>query len=221
MLSKLMDSISWLQLATICFLGAISPGPSLALGISNTLAGGRTYGVATSIGHAVGIGWWAILTAIGVVELVVEQTTLLSGLQLVGSLALGYIGVRTMLAENYLSNRPNKDRSKRSMVVLEGSYQGLLISLFNPKIAVFFMAIFSHFAKADSSWLETSLMGATAAIIDGSWYVFVALMITGSSLIKILEYKESIINRISGSLLALIALYLLIDTLRVLLPLLT
>ena len=216
-MSKFMDSFSWLQLATICFLGAVSPGPSLALVISNTLAGGRTNGVATSIGHAVGIGWWAILTAIGVAELVVEQTTLLSGLQLIGSLVLAYIGIRTMLAGDYLSNRPEEDRSKRSLLVLKGTSQGLLISLFNPKIAVFFIAIFSHFAKADNSWIETGLMGATAAIIDGSWYVFVALMLTGSGLIKILEERESIINRISGSLLTLIALYLLFDTLRVLL----
>ena len=212
-----MDSFSWLQLATICFLGAVSPGPSLALVISNTLAGGRTNGVATSIGHAVGIGWWAILTAIGVAQLVVDQTTLLSGLQLIGSLVLAYIGIRTMLAGGYLSNRPEEDRSKRSLLVLKGASQGLLISLFNPKIAVFFIAIFSHFAKADSSWVETGLMGATAAIIDGSWYVFVALMLTGSELIKILEERESIINRVSGSLLTLIALYLLVDTLKVLL----
>ena len=216
-MSKFMDSFSWLQLATICFLGAVSPGPSLALVISNTLAGGRTNGVATSIGHAVGIGWWAILTAIGVAQLVVDQTTLLSGLQLIGSLVLAYIGIRTMLAGGYLSNRPEEDRSKRSLLVLKGASQGLLISLFNPKIAVFFIAIFSHFAKADSSWVETGLMGATAAIIDGSWYVFVALMLTGSELIKILEERESIINRVSGSLLTLIALYLLVDTLKVLL----
>ena len=212
-----MDSFSWLQLATICFLGAVSPGPSLALVISNTLAGGRTNGIATSIGHAVGIGWWAILTAIGVAELVVDQTTLLSGLQLVGSLVLAYIGIRTMLARDYLSKRPEEDRSKRSLLVLKGASQGLLISLFNPKIALFFISIFSHFAKADSSWLETGLMGATAAIIDGAWYVFIALMLTGSGLIKILEDRESIINRVSGFLLALIALYLLINTLRALL----
>lgn len=214
---KVMDSFSWLQLATICFLGAVSPGPSLALVISNTLAGGRTNGVATSIGHAIGIGWWAILTAVGVTELVVDKTTVLSGVQLAGSLVLAYIGIRTMLAGGYLSNRSRQDKSKRSLIVLKGSVQGFLLSLFNPKIAVFFIAIFSHFAKADSGWLETGLMGATAAIIDGSWYVFVALMLTGSSLIKILEEREFIINRVSGSLLTLIALYLLAATLRALL----
>ena len=51
-----MDTASWVQLAVVCFLGAISPGPSLVLVISNTMAGGRTYGVATSLGHATGIG---------------------------------------------------------------------------------------------------------------------------------------------------------------------
>jgi threonine/homoserine/homoserine lactone efflux protein len=214
---KFMDSFSWLQLATICFLGAVSPGPSLALVISNTLAGGRTNGVATSIGHAIGIGCWAMLTAVGVAELVVDKTTVLSGLQLIGSLVLAYIGIRTMLAGDYISNQPRPDKSNRSPIVLKGAAQGLLLSLFNPKIAVFFIAIFSHFAKADNGWLETGLMAGTAAIIDGSWYVFVALMLTGSGLMKILEEMASIINKVSGALLALIALYLLVDTLRPLL----
>jgi len=51
-----MDITSWFQLVVICFLGAVSPGPSLALVIGNTIVGGRIYGVVTSLGHATGIG---------------------------------------------------------------------------------------------------------------------------------------------------------------------
>jgi len=41
----------------MCLLGAMSPGPSLALVIGNTIAGGKPYGIATSLGHA-----WNTLT---------------------------------------------------------------------------------------------------------------------------------------------------------------
>ena len=211
---KHMDSFSWLQLAIICFLGAVSPGPSLALVISNTLAGGRTNGISTSIGHAVGIGWWAILTAIGVAELVVNQAMLLSGLQLVGSVVLAYIGIRTMLAKAYLSNRPEEDRSKRSLLVLKGASQGLLISLFNPKIALFFLAIFSHLVGDNPTWIEIGIMGLITAVTDGLWYVFVALMVTTAGFGNLVRAKQNVIALVSGVILMAIALYLLGATLR-------
>ena len=37
----------WLSLASVCLLRAISPGPSLALVVRNTLGRGRLHGLAT------------------------------------------------------------------------------------------------------------------------------------------------------------------------------
>ena len=139
-----MDITSWFQLAAICFLGAISPGPSLALVIGNTLAGGRIYGVVTSLGHASGIGWWALLTAVGVAEVMADKSGMLLALQSSGACLLGYIGFRTMIARNGLSLQQIDARSTSYGILLKGAGEGFLISLLNPKIAVFFLAIFSH-----------------------------------------------------------------------------
>ena len=68
-----MNIESWFQLVAICFLGAVSPGPSLALIVANTLAGGRAYGVVTSLGHGAGIGIWAFLTALGISGVIVDS----------------------------------------------------------------------------------------------------------------------------------------------------
>ena len=46
-----MELTSWLALAAICVMGAISPGPSLALIIRNTVQGGQGHGVTTALGH--------------------------------------------------------------------------------------------------------------------------------------------------------------------------
>ena len=51
-----MDVDAWLKLVLICFLGALSPGPSLALVLNNTIARGRLYGISTGLGHGFGIG---------------------------------------------------------------------------------------------------------------------------------------------------------------------
>ena len=204
-----MDSTTWFQLVLLCFLGAISPGPSLALVIGSTLTRGRGYGVATGLGHAVGIGWWAFLTALGIAELMLNQAGMLLALQSLGAFLLGYIGFRTMSArDSFLVQETNK-RPINSGFLFKGAGEGFLISLFNPKIALFFLAIFSHLVHSDANLTETGLMGIAAATIDACWYVTVALTLSGTKLINILRYREPVIRKISGIILVLFAIYLL------------
>ncbi len=201
-----MDITYWLQIAGICVLGAMSPGPSLALVIGNTLNSGRLYGVTTSLGHATGIGWWAFLTAVGLAEIIVGKPAILSILQISGACLLAYIGLKTITAKNQLVLQQNDPTLISSRALAKGFVEGFLISVLNPKIAVFFLAIFSHVIRTYSSWTETFLIGITAAVIDALWYIAVALMLTGTS---ILETREHIIRRISGIILIFIAIYLI------------
>ncbi|MDP6233261.1 MAG: LysE family transporter, partial [Candidatus Poseidoniaceae archaeon] len=46
---------------TVFVIGAISPGPSLAVVLRNTLAGGRRRGVACALGHGLGFGAYAMI----------------------------------------------------------------------------------------------------------------------------------------------------------------
>ena len=209
-----MDITSWLQIVLICFLGAISPGPSLALVIGNTIDRGRMYGVATSLGHGTGIGLWALLTAIGIANLIVGMSGLLVSVQALGAFLIAYIGFRTLTSETKLTSRQSEQKSILSKMLIRGTIEGFLISLLNPKIALFFLAIFSHFVHPDSSWIETGLMGVTAGVIDAVWYMTVAILLTGVGATRISPHGENIIRKTTGSLLILIALYLLGTTLR-------
>lgn len=209
-----MDISSWIQLVVVCFLGAISPGPSLALVVGNTLARGRVYGVATGLGHATGIGWWAFLTAIGMAEFMVDRSGILLGVQALGACLLAYIGFRTMVAGSNLSVQRIDPGSTSPLLAIRGASEGLVISLLNPKVALFFLAIFSHLVHSDSSWKETAMMGITAAAIDAGWYALVAVVLTGTSLVAVLHGRIAAARRASGIILILIALYLLATAVR-------
>ena len=50
-----MNITQWSQLIFICVLGAMSPGPSLAVILRNTISGSRTQGIMSGIGHGLGI----------------------------------------------------------------------------------------------------------------------------------------------------------------------
>ena len=64
-LNKNMINWFWIQFAAICIVGAMSPGPSLALIIRNSIKYGRISGLLSSIGHAIGIGIYAAISVVG------------------------------------------------------------------------------------------------------------------------------------------------------------
>ena len=51
-----MSFFVWFQFALVCTIGAMSPGPSLAVIIQNNVNYNRLAGIMTSVGHGIGIG---------------------------------------------------------------------------------------------------------------------------------------------------------------------
>ena len=59
-----MTFFLWSQFAIVCLLGAMSPGPSLALIIRNSININRMSGIIASIAHGLGICVYATVTVI-------------------------------------------------------------------------------------------------------------------------------------------------------------
>ncbi|MQG73884.1 MAG: LysE family translocator [SAR202 cluster bacterium] len=205
-----MDFVLLLQLGGICLLGAVSPGPSLALVTGNTLARGRSYGISTGLGHAVGIGIWALLTVIGVANLALLHTNLSLALQLSGATFLAFVGFRNL--RNSLSHfsESTKRPDETFSLAYRGVFEGFAISLFNPKVILFFAAIFSHFTHSDSTWTENAIMAFIAAGVDAAWYTTVAWLVSGAKLTVLTERPWMYLQRTSGALLMAISVYLML-----------
>ncbi len=92
-----MTLAAWLSLLGICLLGAMSPGPSLAVVIRNTVAGGRRGGLATALSHGLGVGVYALATALGLATLIATRETLFTGLTLAGSAYLLWLGANALM----------------------------------------------------------------------------------------------------------------------------
>jgi threonine/homoserine/homoserine lactone efflux protein len=192
----------------------MSPGPSLALVVTNSIGRGRKHGVVTGLGHGMGIFLWAFLTASGIARIIVETGILLTVVQLLGACYLIYLGVRTLIENTNLPLKQTNASSISSKIISRSAGEGFLISILNPKIALFFLAIFSHFVQPNAGWVETGLMGITAGLIDASWYSVVALTMTKSGIIPFLQIRENTLHRIIGTFFIFIAVYLLIMLIR-------
>ncbi|MQF64731.1 LysE family translocator [SAR202 cluster bacterium AC-409-J13_OGT_754m] len=201
-----MELTSWLQLALVCLLGAMSPGPSLAVVIGNSLSFGRSYGVFTSLGHGVGIAWWAMVTAFGLVGILAGHKGLLVTMQLLGTGLIIYIGLRSVFSSKVLKIVDTQDGPSSPTLLMRAWIEGFLLALFNPKIAIFFLAIFSQLVDSSYGWQETGLMGVTAATIDALWYIVVSIAVTGAGVLEFIKKRQVIISRISGTILIVIGL---------------
>ena len=93
-----MDINSILILAIVCASGAISPGPSLAVVIRNTITGGRAQGIMTGLGHGIGLTIYAFIAVMGLSSMLIGNQTLFVSVQIAGSFWLIWIGCNMILS---------------------------------------------------------------------------------------------------------------------------
>ena len=88
-----MTFFLWSQFALVCLLGAMSPGPSLALIIRNSINFNRMSGIIASIAHGLGICVYATVTVIVLEFILRNSETIFFFIQICGSLFLIILGL--------------------------------------------------------------------------------------------------------------------------------
>lgn len=216
-----MDFTTWLSLVTICTLGAMSPGPSIAIIIQITAKGGRIQGMVAALAHGIGIGCYALLAAAGLAVIIKQSPVLFESLKLLGAVFLVYLGIKALgvnmpnlhvpgfrrpeskepTTETLHSTDQQKvTRSSNSFII------GFLTAFLNPKVALFFLALFSQFVSDQAGFMEKMLMASTAATIDALWYCLIALIASEKTLVKKFSGYGNLLQKMFGLLLIALAI---------------
>ena len=202
-----MDIKSLIGMSFVCAMGAISPGPSLAVVLRNTISGGRTQGVMTGIGHGLGFSIYAFIAVMGLSSLLFANEDIFHLLQWAGALVLIWLGFNMITHNQPVLSKENEGSGYR------GFLEGFLIAFLNPKILVFLVAVFSQFINPDITNTGRLIMAMMAGIIDTTWYVLVAAVLAGTSIIDKLRLNAAIIDRLIGIVLLMLAILLIGKTL--------
>ena len=200
-----MTLATWFSLLAICCLGAMSPGPSLAVVLRHTISNGRAHGMVTAISHAAGVAIWALLTVWGLAVLVVEWPLVYQLLTYAGALYLMWMGIKALRSKGAGPMHVEPVKAPIS----EAARDGLMVSLLNPKLAFFFIALFSQFFSAELVLADKLIMMGTASVIDAGWYMIVALALSHSQVLEKLQSKSATIDKISGVILLGLAMRVL------------
>ena len=200
-----MTLIFWFQFAAVCIAGAMSPGPSLALIIRNSTKYNRLGGILSAVGHGLGMGVYAIFAVTGLSIIILTNIYVFKLIQIVGIAFLFVFGILFIFQKNekiYFNDSQNK---------LNSFLQGFSISILNPKILIWFSAVFSQFVRSDSTFLINSILVITASAIDCIWYILVALIVTSYGLRDFFQKRINAIQKISGTVLVIISILLIIN----------
>ncbi|WP_028771484.1 LysE family translocator [Shewanella waksmanii] len=202
-----MTLSAWFGLLAICCLGAMSPGPSLAMVVRHTLGGGRAKGIICAWAHSIGIGIYALITLLGLAVLLKQAPMVFNAIAILGALYLAWMGVQALRSKGGMSEKLQAGEQTDAWTAAR---DGIAISLFNPKIMLFFLALFSQFVMvADDLWGK-SLIVLTPLIVDGLWYTLIALVLSHSAVLPKLRQRAALIDKLSGVVLILLAVRVLV-----------
>ncbi|MGB1616359.1 MAG: LysE family translocator [Pseudomonadales bacterium] len=171
----------WLLLTSALLAGAISPGPSLALVLRTAITQNRLSALVVAFAHGLGITVYALAVVFGLVKVLESVSSALMLLQAGGVVFLLFLGyqmfsggikAKGLGAADVPGDRPTDSADEP---LIQHVTNGFLIVFLNPKVAIFFVAIFSQFFNQEQT-LGTQLVAAgLAGIIDTLWYVLVAM----------------------------------------------
>ena len=201
-----MTVILFTQIVFVCLLGAMSPGPSMVVVVNNAIFKNKFNGILTAFGHGFGIGIYALFAVLGISLIIETNLMVFNTIKILSIIFLLYLGIQSFFKETALNFDQNK---------MEGGgisfLEGLSIAMLNPKIFIWFIAIYSQFISIKNDiFLNISLI-LIASLVDALWYVFLVNLVTYRSVLNLIKNKIKQIQRSIGVLFIIISIILLIS----------
>ena len=157
---------TFLLFALATFLLTVSPGPGVLYVTARSLSQGRAAGFASMLGIESGEVVWIAAAATGVAAVLAASTAALGILRWAGAVYLVYLGVQRW---RQAEEPPAPRRAPLARIYA----QGFVTQLFNPKVAVFFIAFLPQFLNP-----AEPIAGQVAAL--GAVYVAIAVGVDAS-----------------------------------------
>ena len=130
---------------SVTFFLVITPGATTAVVIQQTLARGHAGGVAAAIGAAGGNFTHALAAGLGLSVVMRQWPQALDALRVIGALYLCLLAVQS-IRRAWLGSR-TLDTSHRDATRTPASRQGLTVTLLNPSVATFYLAVLPGFLE--------------------------------------------------------------------------
>jgi len=202
---------SLLVFAGIAVLVTLTPGPATAMVIRSALRGGRRDALLTTLGNSIGVMFWGCASAVGISALVAASEAAFVILKVGGAIVLVSLGIQAVAHSRQKADLPATPGLSTSST--RAFRNGLVTSLANPKLAIFFIALFPQFIPKGDPVLPTALgMSTLIVALDLVWYSAIALAVTRVCRVLVGSRWPGRLERITGSLMIGLGLRLALES---------
>ena len=199
-----MEFGTFIKVFLVCSLGAMSPGPSWVLIINNALFKGKISGYITSIGHGLGIATYALIANLSIGVIIQSNIFFFNIIKILSIIFLIYLGYKS------LTTTTINIQEKKLTGKFQSFLEGFSLAILNPKVLIWFIAIYSQFMSPNNKLIFNFILIITAGIVDMSWYCLLVFFVVTAGLLPIIQDKILIFQRTVGSIFIAIGLVLLI-----------
>ena len=186
----------------VAALLSLTPGAATAMVVRSAVRGGRRRAFFTTAGNSLGVLAWAACAAVGIATVIATSAQAFTAVKLVGGVILIAMGARS-LRRGHPAEPARGDAHPGAVDSDQKALRdGLLTSLANPKLAVFFVALFPQFVPPRGAVFPTALgMAAVIVAVDLIWYSILAFVVSRAKRALVDGPWQHRIDRLTGAVL--------------------
>jgi threonine/homoserine/homoserine lactone efflux protein len=203
---------NWILLILASLGASAVPGISFALVVRNTLATSkRQIGILTAAGLSLGMLIYALVICFGLDTLFSHRIREI--LKYAGAVYLGYIGLKSVFLNKYLSREKNLQNAymDNKINVLSAFSMGFVTNILNPKVMIFFIALFSQFISDDTPLSVSLAYGFTSVFIEFLWFSGLSILITHPSFLETIKNASRYIEITTGIIFIILSVSVFIS----------
>ncbi|MCC9044491.1 LysE family translocator [Myroides sp. M-43] len=174
-----------------CFLLIITPGPDILYVVSQSITRGRKYGYAVVVGQMGGLLFHLSLFAFGISALITQSEILFKGVKLFGALYLFWLSYKVYQEENVIaideSGSGANDKTFMGFV-----RKGLLMNVLNPKVMMFFLALFPGFITEAAGNVQKQILILGSVFITEAVVIFFIICSISAKLTDYMKNNKSV-----------------------------
>ncbi|ANN31231.1 MULTISPECIES: LysE family translocator [Bacillus] len=172
------------------------PGADTMYIVGRSISQGRKAGVYSVFGIITGSLVHTLLVAFGLSIILTKSIVLFNTIKVIGVIYLVYLGIKMILDKTNVAFQASSNKLNIRKIYI----QGLLTSLTNPKVSLFFIAFLPQFIDTKASGpMPFIILGLTFTVTGLLWCLFVAYF--SSYVTKKLRGNQKvgmILNKITG-----------------------
>lgn len=171
--------LHWATFGSAAILLNLSPGPDMAFILGQTATGGQRAGFAAMFGVWAGAFLHVLMAAAGLSAILAASAVAFSVVKWVGAAYLIWLGIKVLISTGGALAAETLPGLQASWKTFQ---QGVLVSVLNPKVAVFFLAFLPQFVVEGAGPMSAQLFLHGALIIAVAALIEPPLVIAGARL---------------------------------------